>query len=641
MDAEDVIDVLLIEDNPADARLIREMLLADERWQFRLFKAATLQEGMQALNHTRCRLVLLDLSLPDSHGLETLLTISQTSRDAAIVVLTGNDDEAMGLQAVKVGAQDYLVKSDVDSRLLVRSMRYAMERHRIESMVRRREQEYRSLIDDVFNTSMVAVLILDHAYRVVWCNEATEVYFGIKRERLIGRDSRRVIEEDLKCVFADPDDYSARLLAAYESGEFTDRFECHVTPDDSREDRWLEHWSQPIRQGLYAGGRIEQYTDITARKRLEIAEREQRQFTEALRDVAALITSTLNLNEVLERIMTALARLVPYDEVSIVIVEEEGYSIAESPRHDQRKVTLKPVDHDYQWLLHAMADATSPLILADMAEREQMHALRSDEALRAYMGAPIRLQQQTIGVINVFSRQTDFYAEADGERLMAFAELAAIAIQNAQLFQRSQALATIEERQRLARDLHDSVSQTLFTTRTLAESALRRWDKDPQRARELAEEVYHQTATALAEMRILLFELRPAALTQMSLRQLFEQYLQPIRDRRQFELMLDIPEMPALPPQVQLSLYRIVQEALNNIDKHAHAAQIIVRASVQSDHIQVEIIDDGVGFDAGAASPSSMGLHIMRERAESIGAALDIASERGRGTKITITWYFE
>jgi PAS domain S-box-containing protein len=638
MDAEDVIDVLLIEDNPADARLIREMLLADERWQFRLFKAATLQEGMQALNQTRCRLVLLDLSLPDSHGLETLLTISQASRDAAIVVLTGNDDEGMGLQAVKVGAQDYLVKSDVDSRLLVRSMRYAMERHRIESMVRRREQEYRSLIDDVFNTSMVAVLILDHAYRVVWCNEATEVYFGIKRERLIGRDSRRVIEEDLKCVFADLDDYSARLLAAYESGEFTDRFECHVTPDDGREDRWLEHWSQPIRQGLYAGGRIEQYTDITARKRLEIAEREQREFTEALRDVAALITSTLNLNEVLERIMTALARLVPYDEVSIVIVEEEGYAIAERPQHDQPKVTLKSVQHDYQWLLRAMSDATS---LADMAEREQMHALRPHEALRGYVGAPIRLQQQTIGVINVFSREADFYTEKDGERLMAFAELAAIAIQNAQLFQRSQALATIEERQRLARDLHDSVSQTLFTTRTLAESVLRRWDKDPQRARELAEEVYHQTATALAEMRILLFELRPAALTQMSLRQLFEQYLQPIRDRRQFELILDIPEMPALPPEVQLSLYRIVQEALNNIDKHARASQVVVRGTVQSDHIQVEIVDDGVGFDPSAAAASSMGLHIMRERAESIGAALEIASEQGRGTRISIIWHVE
>ncbi|XWX02480.1 response regulator [Aggregatilineales bacterium SYSU G02658] len=639
--SEDVIDVLLIEDNPADARLIREMLLADERWQFRLFKAATLKEGVDALNRLHCRLVLLDLSLPDSHGIETLMTISQASRDAAIVVLTGNDDEAMGLQAVKVGAQDYLVKSEVDSRLLVRSMRYAMERHRIESMVRRREQEYRSLIDDVFDTSMVAVLILDHTYRIVWCNEATEIYFGIKRERLIGRDSRRVIEEDLKCVFADPDDYSARLLAAYENGDFTDRFECYVTADGDRQERWLEHWSQPIRQGLYAGGRIEQYTDITDRKRLEIAEREQRQFTEALRDVATLITSTLNLNEVLERIMTALVQIVPYDEVCIVIVEEEGCSIAESTQRGGQAITLKPSERDYRWLLQMMADADAPLRLDDVAQHQQLCELRPHDELHAYMGAPIRLQQQTIGVINLFSRQKNFYDKTSGERLMAFAELAAIAIQNAQLFQRSQALATLEERQRLARDLHDSVSQTLFTTRTLAESALRRWDKDPQRARELMEEVYHQTATALAEMRILLLELRPASLTKISLQQLFEQYLQPIRDRRQFELVLDIPEMPPLPPEVQLSLYRIVQEALNNIDKHARASRVVVRGAVQSDHIQVEIIDDGVGFEAGAAAPSSMGLHIMRERAEGIGATLHIDSAPGRGTKITIVWHFE
>jgi signal transduction histidine kinase/DNA-binding response OmpR family regulator len=641
MQAEDVIDVLLIEDNPADARLIREMLLADERWQFRLFKAASLREGIQALQDLRCRLILLDLSLPDSHGIETLRAISEVARDAAVVVLTGNDDEAMGLQAVQVGAQDYLVKSDVDSRLLVRSMRYAMERHRIESMVRRREQEYRSLIDDVFNTSMVAVLILDSSYRIVWCNEATEVYFSIRRERLIGRDSRRVIEEDLKCVFADPDDYSARLLAAYESGDFTDRFECHVTPESGREERWLEHWSQPIRQGLYAGGRIEQYTDITARKQLEIAEREQRQFTEALRDVAALITSTLDLNEVLERIMSALGRLVPYHEVSIVIVGEEGYLIARSPKEARSRVSLQGVNQDYGWLLLALSEAAAPLTAADLQQDDPIQALASASDLRAYMGAPIRLQQQTIGVINVFSRQANFYQPADGERLTAFAELAAIAIQNAQLFQRTQALAAIEERQRLARELHDSVSQTLFTTRTLAESALRRWDKDPQRARELTEEVYHQTATALAEMRILLFELRPSALTQISLRQLFEQYLQPIRDRHQFDLILEIPDLPPLPPEVQIGLYRIVQEALNNIDKHAQAQRVIVRCTTAENYIKVQIVDDGIGFDVQTADPSRMGLNIMRERAESINAVLSIKSQPGSGTEITVVWHFE
>jgi len=641
MQSEDVIDVLLIEDNPADARLIREMLLADERWQFRLFKAASLREGIQALQDLRCRLILLDLSLPDSHDIETLRAISEVARDAAVVVLTGNDDETMGLQAVQVGAQDYLVKSDVDSRLLVRSMRYAMERHRIESMVRRREQEYRSLIDDVFNTSMVAVLILDSSYRVVWCNEATEVYFGIRRERLIGRDSRRVIEEDLKCVFADPDDYSARLLAAYESGDFTDRFECHVTPEIGREERWLEHWSQPIRQGLYAGGRIEQYTDITARKQLEIAEREQRQFTEALRDVAALITSTLDLNEVLERIMSELGRLVPYDEVSIVIVGEEGYLIARSSKEARGRVSLREVNQDYGWLLRALSEAAAPLTAADIQQDDPIQALALASDLQAYMGAPIRLQQQTIGVINVFSRQTNFYQPADGERLTAFAELAAIAIQNAQLFQRTQALAAIEERQRLARELHDSVSQTLFTTRTLAESALRRWDKDLRRARELIEEVYHQTATALAEMRILLFELRPSALTQINLRQLFEQYLQPIRDRHQFDLILEIPDLPPLPPEVQIGLYRIVQEALNNINKHAQAQRVIVRCTTAENYIKIQIVDDGIGFDVQTADPSRMGLNIMRERAESINAVLSIKSQPGSGTEITVIWHFE
>jgi signal transduction histidine kinase len=324
-----------------------------------------------------------------------------------------------------------------------------------------------------------------------------------------------------------------------------------------------------------------------------------------------------------------------------VIVGEEGYLIARSPKEARSRVSLQGVNQDYGWLLLALSEAAAPLTAADLQQDDPIQALASASDLRAYMGAPIRLQQQTIGVINVFSRQANFYQPADGERLTAFAELAAIAIQNAQLFQRTQALAAIEERQRLARELHDSVSQTLFTTRTLAESALRRWDKDPQRARELTEEVYHQTATALAEMRILLFELRPSALTQISLRQLFEQYLQPIRDRHQFDLILEIPDLPPLPPEVQIGLYRIVQEALNNIDKHAQAQRVIVRCTTAENYIKVQIVDDGIGFDVQTADPSRMGLNIMRERAESINAVLSIKSQPGSGTEITVVWHFE
>lgn len=630
--------VLLVEDNLGDVRLIREMLLSMSPKQAELKVASTLQESLALLARHPFDAILLDLSLPDSHGLETLVQIRSVSEDLAIVVLTGYEDDNLGLQALQMGAQDYLPKSDVNGKLLIRALRYAIERHRIEIRVRRSEQEYRSMIVDVFNTSMVAVLILDRAYRVAWCNEATEIYFGLPRERLLGRDSRDLIDSDLKCIFADPDDYAARLLQAYDSGEFTDRFECHVLPQDGRAERWLEHWSQPIREGLYAGGRIEQYMDITDRKLLEITEQEQRQFAAALSEIATLLTSTLELQEVLGHILDNLDRIVPHDSASIIMLEQDRWWVVQRQgdwREWEAEEHPSMARHPH---LAAMLDTLNPVIVEDLRKQTPPDGTLAPPHARSYIGVPIKLRHQIIGFVNLFSEAIHFFNPMHAERLMTFAEMAAIAIQNARLYQQTQELAAVKERQRLARDLHDSVSQTLFTARSMAESVLRRWDKDPPRARALMEEVHGLTMTALTEMRILLLELRPATLTQVTLKQLFEQYLMPISSRQNIRLNLAIDDVPSLPPDVQIALYRIVQESLNNIDKHARAQQVTVRVVDEHERVVVQIIDDGDGFDINSVSATSLGLNIMRERAESIGISLTIESQPGAGTCITMIW---
>lgn len=632
--------VLLMEDNPGDVRLIREMLLNDRRQPINLDHRGTLREGLAQLEANTYDAILLDLSLPDSQGLATLNKVGAAT-NTAIVVLTGLNDGEMGVQAVQQGAQDYLPKDEVDSKLLMRALRYAVERHRVEAIIRQREQEYRSLIDDVFNTSMVAVLILDRQYRVVWCNEATEIYFGITRERLLGRDKRHLIDDELKCVFADPDGYAGRLLSAYEAGDFTDRFECHVMVDVGRNERWLEHWSQPIRDGMYAGGRIEQYTDITERKLLEFAEAEQRGFVEALQDISGMLVSTLDLNEVLGGMLRSVGRVVPHDSASIVMLEGDQVSVVHHRRDlnggDPELVTEKQKQAPYPVYLEMMMSTGKPVIVPDVAQGISA-ASALNGVQRGYVGAPVRLQEEVIGFVNLFSTEPGYFINTHAERLMAFAELAAIAIQNARLYKESQQLAAIEERHRLARDLHDSVSQTLFTCRTMAESAMRRWHKNPARAYQLVEEVYRLTATALAEMRILLLELRPASLTRVSLKQLFEQYLRPIQDRHQYRLQLAIDDIPPLPPDVQIALYRIVQEALNNIDKHARATQVIVSVTNREDCVTMQVNDNGEGFEPEIVQGTSLGLGIIQERAEQIGAKLEIHSHRGEGTRITVSW---
>ena len=640
MTSSNTVRVLLIEDNPGDRRLIREMLVSVPRANIQLAYATTLAEGITAVDTETFDAVLLDLSLPDSLGVHTLNSLRQHAPHIAIVVLTGFDDQTMGVQAVQAGAQDYLMKGETDSRLLSRTLLYAIERHRNEEALRRSEQEYRSLIDDVFDTSTVSVLILDGNYTVVWCNSATENYFGMERVDIIGRDKRVLIEDKLRCAFSDPDSYSTRILEGYTAGTFTTRLECHVIPEGDRLERWLEYWSQPIRAGRYNGGRIEQYTDITNRKQLELAEQEQRRYAEALSEVAALLTSTLDLEQVLERIVSALASVVPHDSANIMLLQNDRIMVIRDKNvssidlSTDDSVTVNRLSPVFQ-----MLRTRQPVTLSSLTiHQSQMLAADQDPNMpfHSYVGVPIMLRKQVNGFINVFSHLQDAYNTPEIDRLIAFAQQAAIAIENARLYSESQQLAALEERQRLARELHDSVSQTLFTATAMAESALRQWDNSPPRAFGLLQDVHQLNRAALAEMRVLLLELRPSSLTNISLKQLLEQYLKPIQVRRELDITVTIPDDLRLPPKVQMGMYRIVQEIFNNIDKHAQATMVYTSVIESDSGIELVIRDNGRGFEDGQVEATSLGLQIMQERAAEIGATMDISSTTGQGTRISL-----
>lgn len=140
---------------------------------------------------------------------------------------------------------------------------------RSQNALRESEERFRSLTRDVLDTSAVGMFILDRDFRVVWVNKALERYFGLRREEVIGRDKRKLIQERIKNLFEDPEEFADRVLATYDDNTYIENFECHVLPGEGVEERWLEHWSQPIHTGLYAGGRIEHYYDVTERKKTE------------------------------------------------------------------------------------------------------------------------------------------------------------------------------------------------------------------------------------------------------------------------------------------------------------------------------------------------------------------------------------
>ncbi|MDF9407311.1 diguanylate cyclase [Pelotomaculum isophthalicicum JI] len=142
-------------------------------------------------------------------------------------------------------------------------------RKQAEEALKDSEERFRTLVDDVLDSSAVGIMILDWDFKVVWLNRALESFFLLHREEILGISARNLIDERIKYFFAQPETFAQKLLATYEDNTYVESFECHVSPSEQHQERWLEHYSQPIYSGLYAGGRIEHYYDITERKQVE------------------------------------------------------------------------------------------------------------------------------------------------------------------------------------------------------------------------------------------------------------------------------------------------------------------------------------------------------------------------------------
>jgi signal transduction histidine kinase len=195
-----------------------------------------------------------------------------------------------------------------------------------------------------------------------------------------------------------------------------------------------------------------------------------------------------------------------------------------------------------------------------------------------------------------------------------------------------------EERNRLARDLHDAVSQTLFSASIIADVLPRLWERNQEEARKRLEEVRQLTRGALAEMRTLLLELRPAALVDADMGELMRQLADSITSRARIPVHVEIDGLCPQAKDLKIALYRIAQEALNNVAKHSRAARADVILHCKTDNIELIIRDNGQGFDLSAGPSASLGLEIMKERAKDIGATLTIESRPGQGTAVTLVY---
>lgn len=224
----------------------------------------------------------------------------------------------------------------------------------------------------------------------------------------------------------------------------------------------------------------------------------------------------------------------------------------------------------------------------------------------------------------------------ENERIFlgAIADQAAIAVENARLFAQARDKAALEERQRLARELHDSVSQALYGISLGAETAREVLEEDPEEAAEPLDYVLALSEAGIAEMRALIFELRPESLEEEGLCVALEKQAEAVRSRHKLRTKVTLCDEPDAALEVKEALYRISQEALNNTVKHAHASEVRVGMECESGEIALEVSDDGIGFDPEGDFRGHLGLRSMRERASKLGGSLEVNSAPGKGTRI-------
>lgn len=359
-----------------------------------------------------------------------------------------------------------------------------------------------------------------------------------------------------------------------------------------------------------------------------------------LNTIARAATATLDQTYSLPEVTAQIRNGFGYYHVDLFLVDEETNELVlAAAAGDFPQVALGYRQHMNLGLVGRAARSGRVLRVDDVRGDPDYLSIAERGATRAELVVPIVASGRTLGLINLEAPEVGTFSAEDAAILETVADVLAGALENARLYQRAQAAAVFEERNRLARELHDSVTQQLFSMTLTAQAARAQVHKNPQRAAAQLERLQETATAALAEMRALIFQLRPPALRDQGLVAALQQHAQAMARREGIGVTLNVVGDDRLARGIEQPLYRIVQEALNNVFKHAQAENVAITLEFGSERVRLQISDDGQGFDV-AATPSGDGRHLgvlsMRERAAEIGGTMDIRSSVGSGTQVTV-----
>jgi PAS domain S-box-containing protein len=396
------------------------------------------------------------------------------------------------------------------------------------------------------------------------------------------------------------------------------------------------------------------WLDITKRKRAEEEEHALRLLAEVLRDTAESFNNTLDADQVFKYLLMNVERLVPCDGVNVVLAVEglprifawQGYEKFTPPNLGS---DLAAMDSRPSFL--RIAETGQPLLIPDTAQSDLWEPGLASSWVRSFIGMPIRAQGRTVGFLNMDSATPGYFNATHVARLKAITDQASVALSNAQLFaetrQKAERLRLLSrrlveaqeiERARIARELHDEIGQTL-TALMVNLHYIERHFQEPAMIQERTADAKHLTNNALVGLHQLVTDLRPISLEHQGLVSALRQYTESFS--RQHQVPVEFDEIglgeTRLPDELEIAVYRIVQEALTNVARHAHAQTAQVLLTQRAGMVSVLIWDNGIGFDPDNPGwKNRMGLVGMRERAEMLGGRFTLESQSGTGTTVRV-----
>ncbi len=513
-----------------------------------------------------------------------------------------------------------------------------------EALLRQRFSD--SIIDHV----NVWLNVHDNDLRIIYWNKVAEEISGYSREEVLGHS------KIWEWLYPDEEYRSTAQDQAYgivRQNKNLTHFEREIRCKNG-ERRTILWNSRSLRdeQGAIYGAITFGY-DITERKRAEEALKKAHDELAVLYDVASVASESIDLDTILNSSLDRVLPTMQSSKGAIHLWDERTQTLHLAahrglPPSAVAQLNFVPPGHR---LIGQVFQQGAPLAVSNLGDVLQIQAPLT-QVLHTYLGAPLRAKGKVLGVISILGKAGRQFRPEQISLLTSIAHQIGVAVENARLYQEAGQLAVMEERRRLARDLHDSVTQSLFSLTLFAEAGQRLLRSGQT---EMAEEHLawlSQTARdALKEMRLLVYELRPVALQESGgLVMAIQQRLDAVERRAGIKAQLIVDRPITLPPHVEEGLYRVIQEALNNALKHAFADAVSVRFRLEEQAstgrsrgcITVEIEDNGQGFDcSGARDRGGMGLIGMHERVAKMGGELTITSRPGQGTRVVIVVPFK